>query len=229
LLGYEVKKKENGTSFTIHSPLGRKVIFLGDLVDRGPNTPDTLQLVMDMVESDQAYCVTGNHDMKLLKKLKGADVKLSHGLHKSLEQLENKDPAFIERIIHFLSHLTYHYVLDEGNLVVAHAGMKEEFQGRSSGKVRAFALFGCTKTKLDEEGFPIREAWADDYHGKALVVYGHTIVPEPLWINRSVNIDTGCVFGGKLSALRYPEMEIVSVPALFKYSEPSRPFGSAFT
>ncbi len=66
--------------------------------------------------------------------------------------------------------------------------------------------------------------WAAEYRGPAMVVYGHTPVPEPEWLNRTVNIDTGCVFGGKLTALRYPEQEFVSVPAARTYCEPARPF-----
>ena len=117
-----------------------------------------------------------------------------------------------------------HYVLDDGKLVVAHAGMKAEMQGRGSGKVRDFALYGETTGETDEFGLPVRFNWAAEYRGSAMVVYGHTPVPEPEWLNRTVNIDTGCVFGGKLTALRYPEKEFVSVPAARTYCEPARPF-----
>ena len=105
-----------------------------------------------------------------------------------------------------------HFVLDGGELVVAHAGLKEEMQGRGSGAVREFALFGDTTGEIDEFGLPVRLNWAADYRGKAMVVYGHTPVPEPEWLNRTIDVDTGCVFGGKLTALRYPERELVSVP-----------------
>ncbi len=115
-------------------------------------------------------------------------------------------------------------MLDDGKLVVAHAGMKEEMQGRGSGKVREFALYGETTGETDEFGLPVRLNWAAEYRGKAMVVYGHTPVAEPEWLNRTINIDTGCVFGGKLTALRYPEKEIVSVPARLTYYEPIRPF-----
>ena len=117
-----------------------------------------------------------------------------------------------------------HYVLDGGKLVVAHAGMKQEMQGRGSGKVRDFALYGETTGETDEFGLPVRYDWAREYRGEAMVVYGHTPVPEPEWLNRTVNIDTGCVFGGRLTALRYPEKEFVSVPAARTYCEPARPF-----
>ena len=117
-----------------------------------------------------------------------------------------------------------HYVLDGGKLVVAHAGMKQEMQGRGSGKVREFALYGETTGETDEFGLPVRCNWAAEYRGRATVVYGHTPVPEPEWLNRTTNIDTGCVFGGKLTALRWPEREFVSVPAARTYCEPARPF-----
>ena len=97
-------------------------------------------------------------------------------------------------------------------------------QGRGSGKVRDFALYGETTGETDEFGLPVRYNWAAEYRGAAMVVYGHTPVPEPEWLNRTVNIDTGCVFGGKLTALRYPEKEFVSVPAARTYCEPARPF-----
>ncbi|HEX6987246.1 MAG TPA: polynucleotide kinase-phosphatase, partial [Planctomycetaceae bacterium] len=120
--------------------------------------------------------------------------------------------------------LVSHYVLDDGKLVVAHAGMKQEMQGRGSRRVRDFALYGETTGETDEFGLPVRHNWAAEYRGPATVVYGHTPVPEPEWLNRTVNIDTGCVFGGRLTALRYPEKEFVSVPAKRTYCEPSRPF-----
>src|SRR5690606_25961990 len=111
-----------------------------------------------------------------------------------------------------------------GRLVVAHAGLKESLQGRGSGVVRAFALFGETTGETDEFGLPVRYNWAKEYRGQAKVVYGHTPVPEAQWLNGTINIDTGCVFGGKLTALRYPEMELVSVSSLEVYAEPARPF-----
>ena len=205
-------------------PDGRKAVFVGDLVDRGPRIPDVLRLVMGMVAAGTAFCVPGNHDVKLLRKLRGKDVKMTHGLADSVAQLETEAPEFAQEVAKFLDDLVSHYVLDQGNLVVAHAGMKEEMQGRGSGEVRSFALFGETTGETDEFGLPVRYNWAADYHGKAMVVYGHTPVAEPQWFNRTINIDTGCVFGGKLTALRYPERELISVPALKTYYESAKPF-----
>ncbi len=225
LLGYEIEVQgEPATHFRVLHPQGRKVIFLGDLVDRGPASPNVLHLVMDMVSSNKAFCVPGNHDVKLLRKLRGKDVRITHGLAATLEQLEQEPTGFREKIISFFDNLVSHYVLDDGKLVVAHAGMKESMQGRGSRAVRDFALYGETTGETDEYGLPIRYNWAAEYRGKAMVVYGHTTVPEPEWLNRTINIDTGCVFGGKLTALRYPELQLVSVPAARTYCEPVKPF-----
>ncbi|HVT11035.1 MAG TPA: polynucleotide kinase-phosphatase [Fimbriimonadaceae bacterium] len=202
----------------------RKVVFLGDLVDRGPNSPAVLRLVMEMVESGQALCVPGNHDMKLLRKLKGREVQISHGLAETLEQLAIEPPEFIQQVTRFLDGLISHYVLDGGKLVVAHAGMKAEMQGRASGRVRDFALYGETTGETDDFGLPVRYNWAAEYRGSARVVYGHTPVPEAEWLNRTINIDTGCVFGGKLTALRYPEMELIEVAAKATYAVSAKPF-----
>jgi diadenosine tetraphosphatase ApaH/serine/threonine PP2A family protein phosphatase len=198
-------------------------VFVGDLVDRGPNTPGVLRLVMGMIEAGTALCVRGNHDDKLLRKLKGHDVKLTHGLEASVTQLATEPPEFVEQATAFLDSLPSHYVLAGGKLVVAHGGLKEEMHGRVSGVVRNFALYGDTTGKKDEFGLPERRNWAADYKGRSTVVYGHTPVAAAEWVNRTINIDTGCVFGGMLTALRYPEQELVSVPALKTYAVPARP------
>jgi protein phosphatase len=224
-LGYQLEDGTNGLRVT--EAVERRVVFVGDLVDRGPGIPEVLRLVMNMVEQGTAFCVPGNHDMKLLRKLRGRDVHLTHGLADSVQQLERQSAEFRQQVAKFLDDLVSHYVFDEGKLVVAHAGMKEEMQGRGSGKVRDFALYGETTGETDEYGLPVRYNWAAEYRGKAMVVYGHTPVAEPEWLNRTINIDTGCVFGGKLTALRYPERELVSVPALRTYYQPAKPFLTA--
>ncbi len=218
-LGYEIN-----SHFEAHHPEGRKAVFLGDLVDRGPKIPEVLKLVMTMTDSGHALAVPGNHDTKLMRKLRGRDVQITHGLAESLHQLESEPPEFKDHVAAFIDSLVSHYVLDDGRLVVAHAGLKEALQGRGSGKVRDFALYGETTGETDEFGLPVRYNWAAEYRGRAIVVYGHTPVPEPEWLNGTICIDTGCVFGGKLTALRYPEKELVSVPAFQTYYESSKPF-----
>ena len=221
-LGYRIA--QNGDQFAVTAPEGRKAVFVGDLVDRGPKTVPVLRLVMAMAGSGVALCVPGNHDIKLLRKLRGKDVQLTHGLAETLLELESESAEFRNAVASFLDKLVSHYVFDDGNLVVAHAGMKEEMQGRGSAKVRDFALFGETTGETDEFGLPVRADWTAEYRGRATVVYGHTPVPEPEWLNRTVNIDTGCVFGGQLTALRYPEKELITVPAKRTYYKPARPF-----
>ncbi|MES2572760.1 MAG: polynucleotide kinase-phosphatase [Verrucomicrobiota bacterium] len=208
-------------------PAGRKMIFLGDLVDRGPNSPEVMRLVMESVRAGSALAVPGNHDMKFMRKIQGKKVQIAHGLAESLaqfEEYETHSPGFTREAAGFIDELVSHYVLDGGALVVAHAGLKESMQGRGSGGVREFCLFGETTGETDEFGLPVRHNWAAEYRGGAVVVYGHTPVPRPEWLNRTLNVDTGCVFGGALTALRYPEKEIVSVPARTTYAEPRRPF-----
>ncbi len=223
-LGYAITEGDGSGGVTVAPPDGRTAVFLGDLVDRGPDIPGVLRLVMGMVARGDALCVPGNHDAKLVRKLRGRDVRITHGLAASLAQLEGESADFRAEVAAFLDGLISHYVLDDGKLVVAHAGMKEEMQGRGSGGVRAFALYGETTGETDEFGLPVRYDWAAAYRGRARVVYGHTPVPEAEWLNGTINIDTGCAFGGKLTALRYPEMEIISVPARHTYAEPMRPF-----
>ena len=221
-LGYSVDR----STFAVTPPAGRKVVFLGDLVDRGPDTPSVLRLVRGMVDAGTALCVAGNHENKLVRALSGRKVQMTHGLPETIAQLEGESEEFVEEMREFLDGLISHYVLDEGNLVVAHAGLPEAFQGRASGRVRNFALYGETTGETDEFGLPVRYDWASDYRGQAMVVYGHTPVPNAEWVNRTICLDTGCVFGGRLTALRYPERELVSVPAAEIYYEPIRPLGS---
>ena len=202
---------------------GRKAVFLGDLVDRGPGIVEVLRTAMSMVRAGTALCVPGNHEMKLLRKLRGKNVKLTHGIAQTLEQLGREPPELAGEVAAFIDDLVSHYVLDGGRLVVAHAGMKAELQGRGSGAVREFALYGETTGETDEYGLPVRYPWASEYRGRATVVYGHTPVPEAEWLNNTICIDTGCVYGGKLTALRWPERELVQVPARQLYCEPVKP------
>lgn len=225
-LGYSITRVDADFSnfgFKVEHPENRKAVFLGDLTDRGPDSPSVLKLVMSMVNSGTAYCVPGNHDIKLQKFLNGKDVQMRHGLEITVKQLESESAEFKKAVEKFLYNLVSHYVFDSGKLVVAHAGLREEMQGRGSGAVRSFCQFGETTGETDEFGLPVRYNWAKEYRGKAKVVYGHTPVPAPEWLNRTINIDTGCVFGGKLTAFRYPEEELVSVQAKQMYYEPVRP------
>ena len=223
-LGYAITRDAAGRAVDAVPPDGRTALFLGDLVDRGPDSPGVLRLVMGMVAAGHALAVPGNHENKLTRALSGRNVQVSHGLAETLSQLAGEDEAFRKDVAEFCHGLVSHLVLDGGRLVVAHAGLKEAYHGRASGRVRSFALYGDTTGETDEFGLPVRYPWAHDYRGRAMVLYGHTPIPNPEWVNNTLCLDTGCVFGGRLTALRYPEKELVSVPAERVWYEPARPF-----
>ncbi|GGM09768.1 polynucleotide kinase-phosphatase [Streptomyces fumigatiscleroticus] len=204
-------------------PEGRTAVFVGDLVDRGPDSPGVLRRVMAMVKSGNALCVPGNHENKYGRHLKGRKVQHTHGLAETVEQMEAESEEFRREVREFIDGLVSHYVLDGGRLVVCHAGLPEKYHGRTSGRVRSHALYGETTGETDEFGLPVRYPWAEDYRGRAAVVYGHTPVPEATWLNNTICLDTGAVFGGKLTALRWPERELVDVPAERVWYEPARP------
>ncbi len=210
-----------GTGFT--HPEHRKAAFLGDFCDRGPRNADVLRLVMQMVASGDAIAVPGNHDVKLVKYLKGKEVSMTHGLDRTVMELEAESEAFRAQVLEFMDGLVSHYVLDDGKLVIAHAGLRQDYIGRTSARVRDFCLYGETTGEFDSFGLPVRLDWAADYRGRATVVYGHIAAQEVRACNGTYCIDTGCVFGGALTAMRYPEREFVSVAAHRQYYEPVRP------
>ncbi|WEH14770.1 polynucleotide kinase-phosphatase [Streptomyces sp. VNUA24] len=207
-------------------PEGRTAVFVGDLVDRGPDSPGVLRRVMSMVGSGDALCVPGNHENKYGRFLKGRNVQHTHGLAETIEQMEGESEEFKQQVREFIDGLVSHYVLDGGRLVVCHAGLPEKYHGRTSGRVRSHALYGDTTGETDEFGLPVRYPWAEDYRGRAAVVYGHTPVPTATWLNNTICLDTGAVFGGKLTALRWPERELVDVPAEKVWYEPARPLAT---
>ncbi|MEM9355074.1 MAG: metallophosphoesterase [Pseudomonadota bacterium] len=226
-LGYEVSNTDARPEgvFEVRPPSGRKLVFVGDLVDRGPDTPSVLRLAMSMIAAGQAYCVQGNHDVKFVRWLEGRSVQMTHGLEKSAEQFMHEGRSFKDEVAAFLDGLPYQLMLDQGRLVVAHAGIQENMIGQTNSKIRAFCLYGDRGEGRDEFGLPIRYHWALDYRGEAAIVYGHTPVADADWVNNTICLDTGCVFGGKLTALKWPEREILSVTAREPYVKRFRPFG----
>ena len=226
-LGYEVRRDEQGRAVGARHPEGRRLVLLGDLVDRGPDSPGVLRLAMGAHADGDALVVPGNHENKLLRALRGRQVQVSHGLAETLEQLNREPAEFREQVRDWVDGLVSHLVMDDGRLVVCHAGLPERYQNRSSARVRDFALYGQTTGETDEYGLPVRYAWAQEYRGRAVVLYGHTPVPEPEWVNDTLCLDTGCVFGGRLTALRWPERELVSVSAQQVWYEPVKPLGAS--
>ncbi len=196
-------------------PDHRKVVFVGDITDRGPASLKCIHLVYELVQAEKALYVPGNHCNKLYRYLIGRNVQIKHGLETTVAELENLHPRERKKVSHSFRMLyenaPLYTVLDEQNLVVCHAGIRQDMIGKTNKKVESFVLYGDTTGQKDINGLPERRDWAKSYTGKSLIVYGHTPIFEPRWKNNTVNIDTGCVFGGKLTALRYPERETVFV------------------
>ncbi len=203
---------------------GRKAIFVGDLVDRGPDNVGTLRRVMSMVARGHALAVPGNHDVQLQHWLEGEPTPLVYGLDGTAAELTAESPAFQRDVLAFLQRLPSHYVLDGGALVVAHTGLPEALHGRESAHTREIAAYGVPAGEIDPGDPAKRHAWIASYRGTAAVVYGHTPVLEPVWRGHTIDIDTGCVYGVRLTALRWPARTLISVPARRAYAPPTRHF-----
>ncbi len=206
-LGYDLAR--DGSGAHVAAPPGRTALFLGDLADRGPRNPEVIELVMDMADAGVATCVQGNHEHQFLRHLEGT-FPLGWGLEQTMEQLADRPPELVERWRRFAADLPHQLTLDAGHLIVAHAGLPEEFHEVDSPRARQFTLYGTP------EGTQ-RAQWVPSYRGAATVVYGHTPTESLAWVNGTICIDTGCVYGGRLTALRYPELELVSVEAKRRY------------
>ncbi|MFI4853947.1 MAG: metallophosphoesterase [Phycisphaerales bacterium JB065] len=202
----------------------RRLALVGDLVDRGPASVAILKIVRRAVNDGAALAVIGNHDDKLRRWLKGNCVTIKHGLETTIAEFDREPESFREAALDFLDELPEMLTLDEGRLIVTHASYREDMPHLSPKHRRSLCLYGPSTGRTDEHGLPERIDWAPDYSGDAYVVYGHTPVAQPRWCGRTVNVDTGCVFGGALTALRYPELQTVSVPSVEQYVQPRRPF-----
>jgi protein phosphatase len=202
-------------------PMGRKLVFPGDITDRGKDSVAVVTTVSKLVTNNQAFYCPGNHCNKLYRYLIGRNVQETHGLETTIGELDALSKK--ERIklsntfISLYENAPLYLSLDDGELIAAHAGIPEKYIGQVGKKVKTFVLYGDITGESHPNGMPIRKDWARDYEGSALIVYGHTPVLEPRWVNHTVNIDTGCVFGGKLTALSYPELKTTSVESSMPY------------
>jgi protein phosphatase len=216
-LGYEWTE-----SIPIH-PEKRKLAFVGDLTDRGPMSLKVIDVVWELVKKHGAHYSPGNHCNKLYRYFLGNKVQISHGLETTVAEFEELDKSAQKKVrsrfMELYEKAPLYQVLDGGNLVVTHAGIREDYIGKSHSKVKIFVLYGDITGEKNPDGSPVRRDWAKHYKGKSLIVYGHTPVIDVRWVGNTVNLDTGAVFGGKLSALRYPEKEIVSVPSSMPFVE----------
>jgi protein phosphatase len=204
-------------------PDGRKLGFVGDLTDRGPHSLKTVSVIASLHKEKDAYYTPGNHCNKLYRYFLGNNVKILHGLETTTAELseltEKERHVYKTLFIDLYENSPLYHVLDDGNLIIAHAGIKEEFIGKYNKRVKTFVLYGDITGEMNEDGTPVRKDWAKEYKGKPWIIYGHTPVMKPRMMNKTVNIDTGAVFGGSLTAFRYPEIELISVPSTLTFSE----------
>jgi protein phosphatase len=202
-------------------PDGRKLAFVGDLTDRGPHSLKMISVVASLKKEKEAYYVPGNHCNKLYRYFLGNKVKILHGLETTAAELsalsEKERKEYSTLFINLYEDSPLYQVLDDGKLIIAHAGIKEEYIGKNNKRVKTFVLYGDITGEVNDDGTPVRRDWAKEYNGGGWIIYGHTPVFEPRMINNTVNIDTGAVFGGKLTAFRYPEMELISVPSTMPF------------
>jgi protein phosphatase len=204
-------------------PKKRSLAFVGDLTDRGPFSLKVIEVVWSLVKEHGAYYSPGNHCNKLYRYFLGNKVQQSHGLETTVAEYlacdKNTQQTIRKKFMEIYENAPLYHYLDNGRLIIAHAGISQDLIGKNHSKVRTFVLYGDITGEKHPDGTPVRRDWAQKYHGESLIVYGHTPVKEVRWVGNTVNIDTGAVFGGKLSALQYPEKEIISVPSSMPYVE----------
>ncbi|MFC0557650.1 bis(5'-nucleosyl)-tetraphosphatase PrpE [Halalkalibacter alkalisediminis] len=216
-LGYQ----KSDHSYT--HPENRKLAFVGDLTDRGPNSVAVIKLVSQLVDSDQAYYCPGNHCDKLYRYFLGRNVQITHGLETTVAELKSLNKKDYQRVrqqfLTLVERSPLYHVLLDNELVIAHAGIRSDYIGQINKRVKTFVLYGDITGESNKDGTPVRRDWAQHHQGNEWIIYGHTPVKEPRFIHRTVNIDTGCVFGGALTALQFPEMTLVQVPSLQPFVE----------
>ncbi|WP_026065107.1 bis(5'-nucleosyl)-tetraphosphatase PrpE [Amphibacillus jilinensis] len=215
-LGYML---ENGT-YT--HPQQRRLVFLGDITDRGPDSLKTIELVYKLVHQDNiAEYVPGNHCNKLYRYFLGNNVQIRHGLETTVAELEaysaDEQDLIRDKFIQLYEQAELYLQMKPLNAVIAHAGIKAEYIGRDDKKVRTFVFYGDITGEKLADGRPVRLDWAKHYNGDVWIIYGHTPVIEPRFINKTVNIDLGCVFGNKLAAFQLPEENTVTVTSKQPY------------
>ncbi len=172
------------------------LIFLGDYIDRGPDPRKVLEVVMELKETYPARVIPllGNHEWMFLKYLEGIDqeIYLLNGGEVTLAQFMERGELFVPKeIVTFLKGLPPYYETEE--YIFVHAGLRP-------GKP-------LSEQRLEDLLFIRGEFIYSDYDWGKRVIFAHTPFSRPFLAPNKIGIDTGCVYGGELTALVLPELD----------------------
>jgi hypothetical protein len=190
-----------------------RVVFVGDLVDRGPRVARTF----DLARASRGELVLGNHEDKLLRWRDGRPgghgvaVRLAPHHRLTLEALRPADWEFMESARPYLA-------LPEHGVLVVHGGLRPGVAPELQDPYDLCRLQAIGRSgRRRKAGTPGASFWVEHCDHPGWVVYGHTVFREPLRYERTLGIDTGCCFGGHLSALELPGGRIHQVGAARNY------------
>ena len=177
-----------------------RLICVGDLITKGPKNREVLDRFMT---DPQFTSVLGNHDLALRRRWNGEKFKLKPSqkpTHKDLKK--DKD-----RYVPYLNQLPFS--IDLGTHLVVHAGLRPgvEFSSQTTEDMTELRSLG--EDRESRKGTP----WYDVYDGEKIVLFGHWPATEPRRGKKAIGLDTGCVYGGQLSAYIVETGELTSVPA----------------
>ena len=210
-------------------PEGRKLVSVGDITSRGPKSIAALKFFIAHKKAGLSYMTDSNHGWKIARWLDGRNVQLTHGDDAVAAEFAEYEAVHGRKAVdklrmaskELLLKAPSHYILmkdGEEVAVVTHAGIRDSYIGQDSGKIRSFTRYGDVRGFDEVTGRPLRYDWFLEHKSKHTIIWGHDPKIEPLFTHNTVNIDQGCVFGGSLTALRFPEMTTISVKGNVDYS-----------
>ncbi|MCD8483784.1 MAG: metallophosphoesterase [Verrucomicrobia bacterium] len=180
-----------------------QVLFVGDLVNKGPDSNS----VIDLAKTVNARCLMGNHERRLLRYRRQGDVSALKRLDVATAlRLRKSDWAYLDECSDV-------FVLPEYQTLVVHAGFLPviPWQQQDLNIITEIQVLGEDGVPARRTQFPDAALWADYWQGPEFVIFGHTPLKEVYRQPFALGIDTGCVYGGKLTAFIFPEGRIVQV------------------
>jgi serine/threonine protein phosphatase 1 len=183
-----------------------QLVFMGDYIDRGPNPKGVVDYVLGfkrLVNPQEVICLKGNHEAMFLNFLQGRDLELFlfNGGLSTLRDYWGEDWDHLEQLVlppehrKFFEELRLYY--ETPDYLFVHGGLKP----------------GVPPAKQDEEDLLwIRGdfiASMEDFGKK--VIFGHTPFQQPLVMPNKIGIDTGAAYGNRLTCLKLPREEFISV------------------